>query len=183
MMILGFTVVFHSAFRVGSAYARDGVDAALDRHDPLPADHVKGLMRAAAASLPVAAALVDQVFGTPARPSPWAWTSASPDGDWDFGRRHRVQIDESTGAASKDRVVLGEQAWAGRARFEVSQVRALDHQAAAAHRLLLRASAAGVHGLGAWRRRGLGWVGLVPDGEPVSADEVDELFALSGGRR
>jgi hypothetical protein len=49
--VLGFTVTFHSPFRVGSTYARDGVDAALDRHDPLPPDHLKGLMRAAATGL------------------------------------------------------------------------------------------------------------------------------------
>ena len=52
MTVLGFTVSFYSPFRVGAAYARDGVDAALDQHDPLPPDHLKGLMRAAATGLP-----------------------------------------------------------------------------------------------------------------------------------
>lgn len=183
-MILDFTVSFHSAFRVGSAYARDGVGAALDRHDPLPADHLKGLMRSAARDLlGLPAATVGEVFGDYTTPSPWSWSAARPAGDdWDFTFRHRVTIDPGTHSAVKDRLVLGEQAWADRARFQVQQAGAISRSAEPRHVLVLRCSAAAVHGLGSWRRRGLGWIGIAPD-DPVSPGDVAELLALAGAGR
>ena len=184
MTVLVFTVTFHGPFRVGSAYARDGVDAALDRHDPLPPDHLKGLMRAAATDLLGLPALqVDEVFGSSRAPSPWSWSSGRPDADWEFSHRHRVGIDSSSHSALKDRLVLGEQAWAGRARFEVSRAMVLSPDVSARHVLVLRCAASAVHGLGSWRRRGLGWVGVVPDDGPVSAEDVGELLSLAGRPR
>lgn len=180
MIVLLFTVTFHGPFRVGSAYARDGVDAALDRHEPLPPDHLKGLMRAAARDLlGVPAGLVGEVFGSPGSPSPWFWSAAEPDGEWAFSFRHRVAIDQETHSALKDHFVLGEQAWASAARFEVTQVGPLDQQAAGRHVLVLRCAASAVHGLGAWRRRGLGWVGVSPDAGPVTRPEIAELVNLA----
>ena len=83
MTVLGFTVTFHSPFRVGAAYARDGVDAALDHEDPLPPDHLKGIMRAAATDLlGTDHPAVQAVFGSPRAPSPWAWSSAAPQSPW-----------------------------------------------------------------------------------------------------
>ena len=183
MTVLSFTVTFHSPFRVGSSYARDGVDAALDRHDPLPPDHLKGLMRASATDLlGLRPAEVDEVFGSPQNPSPWSWSSAHPDEDWEFSFRNRVEIDRVSRSAVKDHLVLGEQAWAGQARFEVTRVGALTDGAADRHILILRCAASAVHSLGSWRRRGLGWVGVVPDG-PVSAEDVTALLSLAGGPR
>lgn len=182
MTALGFTVTFHSPFRVGSAYARDGIDAALDRHDPLPPDHLKGLMRAAAAGLlGLPAALVGEVFGSPASPSPWSWTSAAPGGGWEFSVRNRVTIDPVSHSAVKDCLVVGEQAWAPTARFEVIQAGPLGSGDGGRHALILRCSGAAVHGLGSWRRRGLGWVGIEPDDGPVSDDEVAALLAMAAG--
>ena len=183
MTILGFTVTFHSMFRVGSAYARDGVDAALDRHDPLPPDHLKGLMRSAARDLlRLKTAQVGSVFGSPKSPSPWSWSSAqSDDHGWVFSHRHRVEIDPDSHSALKDHLVLGEQAWARQARFEVRQVGALDQAASQRHQLILRAAASAVHGVGSWRRRGLGWVGIEPDAGPITPQEIAELVSLRGG--
>jgi hypothetical protein len=179
MTVLSFNVVFHGPFRVGSAYARDGVDAALDRHDPLPSGHLKGLMRAAATEqIGLPAHIVGEVFGSPRTPSPWAWSSALPEDEWSFSFRHRVGIDEATHSALKDHLVLGEQAWASSANFEVSQVGLIAPEAADRHVLVLRAAASAVHGLGAWRRRGLGWVGVAPLGDPMTAAEAAELLAL-----
>jgi hypothetical protein len=193
MTVVGFTISFYSPFRVGAAYARDGVDAALDEHDPLPADHLKGLMRAAAVSLLSPGddddRVVGQVFGSSRAPSPWSWSSATLDGQaeqrWSISRRHRVAIDPDRHSALKDQLVLGEQAWAPAARFQVSRMGLLDADALAEadHVLVLRCTAAAVHGLGAWRRRGLGWVGITPDDGEVSAAEVERLLALSGGAR
>jgi|HubBroStandDraft_1064217.scaffolds.fasta_scaffold02874_8 hypothetical protein len=181
MTVLSFTVVFHSPFRVGSAYARDGVDAPLDQHDPLPPDHLKGMMRAAATDvLNLPQARIGEVFGSTRTPSPWSWSSAAPPGKWDFSYRHRVRIDPDTHSALKDHVVLGEQAWSSTARFEVSQAGAIQSDAAQRqHVLVLRCSAAAVHGLGAWRRRGLGWIGITPDDGPVTAADVTELRKLA----
>jgi hypothetical protein len=127
-------------------------------------------------------------------PSPWAWTSAVPSGgQWTFSHRHRVAIDAMTHAARKDMLALGEQAWVlphdkstppGTARFEVHRTRqipsadGLDGFEEADHVVLLRCAAAGVHALGAWRRRGLGWVHVAPHGAgDVTADEVRRLLA------
>ncbi len=182
--VLGFTVTFHSPFRVGSAYARDGIDAALDRHDPLPPDHLKGLMRAAAGDLlGEHSDVVAQVFGSHRSPSPWSWSSARPgEKGWTFSQRHRVAIDPASRSALKDHLVLGEQAWAREARFEVRRVAPLDDDTGARHVLVLRCAASAVHGLGAWRRRGLGWAGIVPDGGPVSREDVATLLSLAGER-
>lgn len=184
MTMLGFSVTFYAPFRVGSAYARDGVDAALDRHDPLPADHLKGLMRAAAAEqLGVPLEVVGEVFGSPRTPSPWAWSSAVPESEWAFSYRHRVEIDPEYHSALKDHLVLGEQAWAERARFEVSQVGQIPAEDLGRQVMVLRGAASAVHGLGAWRRRGLGWVGVTPDDGAVTAAEAAELIGLGRGAR
>lgn len=183
MTVLAFTVTFHSPFRVGAAYARDGVAAALDREDPLPADHLKGVMRAAAVQLlgnrdhPA----IGEVFGSPRTPSPWSWSHATTADGWAFTRRHRVKIDEDHHSAVKDHLVLAEQSWAASARFRITRVGPVNPGGLPeeTHISLLRCAAAGVHGLGAWRRRGLGWVGVTPDDAPVTADDVIAIRALA----
>jgi CRISPR/Cas system CSM-associated protein Csm3 (group 7 of RAMP superfamily) len=188
MTALGFTITFHSPFRVGAAYARDGVDAAVDREDPLPADSLKGLMRAAARELLGGDhRAVGAVFGTSARPSAWSWSAARPPGrDWapsDLnGSRHRVTIDPDKHSVVKDQLVLGEQVWVPSARFEVTRVGYLDSESLpeAVQVLVLRCAAGAVHGLGAWRRRGLGWAGIVPDDGEINAADVARLLVLAG---
>jgi CRISPR/Cas system CSM-associated protein Csm3 (group 7 of RAMP superfamily) len=187
--VLGFNVSFHSPFRVGAAYASDGVAAALDERDPLPPDHLKGMMRAAAVNLLGQHQVVAEVFGSAAAPSSWSWSSATLDGqtvqEWSVSRRHRIAIDRDTHTARKDHLVLGEQAWAPTARFEVARAGLLDAAALAEsdHVLVLRCAAAGVHGLGGWRRRGLGWVGITPEDGTVCAADVTRLLDLAGGAR
>lgn len=190
MRELGFTVKFHAPFRVGATYARDGVDVAVDRDDPLPADHIKGVMRAAADELfgrenhPV----VLEVFGSHQTPTPWSWSSAVPaeNSHWRFDHRHRVRIDGETHAAKKDHLVLGEHAYVPEARFTITRIGMMlepPHGTLTEdeHVLVLRCAAAGVHGLGAWRRRGLGWVGVTPE-EPVEAGDVHALLSLAEAR-
>jgi hypothetical protein len=140
-------------------------------------------MRAAVRSLGLPAAPVAEVFGSAAAPSPWAWYAATPVGSWEFSLRNRVQIDPDSGTAKKDHLVLGEQAWAAQARFEVVQAGALPADRADTHVLVLRCAATAVHSLGAWRRRGLGWVGITPEDGPVSAEDVAKLLVLTGGGR
>ena len=176
MTTLGFTITFYGPFRVGAAYARDGIDAAIDHDDPLPADHLKGVMRdAAAAVLGARHPKLAEVFGSAKKPSPWAWSSArTGDGEWHISNNYRVEIDPDTHSAKKDHLVFGEQAWPRQAAFTVTGPASPDED----HLLVLRCAAAAVHGLGAWRRRGLGWVGITPDDGPVTADETVALLAL-----
>jgi hypothetical protein len=184
--VLSFTITFHSPFRVGASSARDGVAAPVDMDDPLPADHLKGLMRAAAGQLlgdhkhPA----IGQVFGEPRTPCPWSWSHGVPESPesasqpWpDPERRHRVAIDDRTHSAKKDQLVLAEQLWVPAARFTISKVTAIDGDERT-HQVLLRCAAAGVHALGAWRRRGLGWVGITPDDQPVGEDDIALIQAL-----
>lgn len=193
MRELAFTIKFHTPFRVGAAYARDGVAAAVDHDDPLPGDHLKGVMRAAADQLfgrenhPV----VLEVFGAHRTPTPWSWSRAIPaeGGGWKIGRRHRVRIDETTHAARKDHLVLGEQAYTPEARFTVTRIGMMPEPPYGTltedeHVLVLRCAAAGVHGLGAWRRRGLGWVGVTPEKpeEQVTAGDIRALLSLAEAR-
>jgi hypothetical protein len=79
--------------------------------------------------------------------------------------------------------VLGEQAWVSQARFQVQKTNAIDESALAEHILVLRCSASAVHGLGSWRRRGLGWVGIASDDHPVSEADVAELLSMTGARK
>lgn len=186
MTVLPFTVTFHGPFRVGAAYARDGIHAAVDRADALPADHLKGVMRASAAQLLGSPGhpAISAIFGSPRAPSPWGWSNGTPLGQpsWTITRRHRVTIDEQTHSAVKDHLVLGEQAWAPQARFAISQTGLIpgeDGLAETTHTTLLRCAAAGVHGLGGWRRRGLGWVGIASDAGPVTAEDIALIRAIA----
>lgn len=198
MTVLGFGILFHTAFRVGAASGRDGVLLAVDLDDPLPADHLKGLMRAAARDvLHLDPQRIDAVFGASgrARACAWSWSSALPDTPsddavpgaaastattgtgWRFATRHRVALDPATHSARKDQLVVAEQVWAPQARFTVSQWEPLPEDEIAEHSLILRAAGAAVHGLGGWRRRGLGWVGVRPD-DPLTDADLTRLVAL-----
>lgn len=178
MSSLEFRVTFHSAFRVGASYARDGLDAVTDRDDPCPGDHLKGLMAHAARQLIHIGVThedtVREVFGSPRYPCPWNWSGVTPDGSWTWQVRHRVEVSDMSKAALKDHVVFAEQVWANSGAFNIQQVAPVSDLKTA--QALLRVSARMVHGLGSARRRGLGWVGI----EPVAASSVaDDLAILS----
>lgn len=181
MTILTFELNLHGWCRVGASYGREGVDAAIDPEEPIGADHLKGLMLAAARdTLAIPAGVVGEVFGSSSTPSPWVWTAAAPAGPrarWTMSHRHRVAIDEGTHSAVVDALVFAEQTWVEQAAFGVWLAGSLPAESQGTHELLLRASAAAVHGLGAWRRRGLGWVGIAPT-PAIGDDDVSRLLQL-----
>lgn len=164
-----FTIVFHGPFRVASGAASDGLDAVYDAVNPLPSSSLKGLMRDQAERvLEVDQALVDEIFGTAAVPSPWWWSDAAIE----FGRpgregaervRSQLQIDQATYTAADKTLRTSGELWPSRAEFEVRQRHDLSDAKVARHEAVLNASARAICALGSDRRRGLGWVSVIPD--------------------
>lgn len=171
MLSVGFTVTFHSPFRVGASSGDDGVDVMVDAAEPLAGDHLKGLMRAAARDvLRVTESSISEVFGSRSSPSPWSWSAAEPDRKWELGTRHRVATDDATHSALTDHLVLGQHAWSPTATFRVDQKSFIETHRHSAQVALLRCSGAAVHNVGGWRRRGLGWVGITPEPRIITSD-------------
>lgn len=237
------TLTFHSAFRVGTGDADGTAHATIDRDDPVPASSLKGLMRASAERLlPYRPEIVEAVFGTPRRPSPWHWSPAQFDGppdafpedreggknrdpreqgrdpqdqsrapqeqsrgpqeqglgpDPDFTPpvtlRARVSLDPDTGTARHAHLVIAEEMSAATARFTVTRIGPLPlgpdgglwlGLAEEDHLAVLACAAAGVHELGAGRRRGLGWVSCETAGPQLDdalLARFDRLAAPPGG--
>lgn len=176
------TVTFHGPFQVATGWGRPGIDAAVDWDNLLPASTLKGVMRDAAERLlPGLPRLVEQVFGGPHHPTPWGWESARFVGEQPVVlTRARIALDEDSGAARRDHLLYGEEVWARAAEFAITQhgplpdtdSPALDHEG---HLAVLACAAAGVHSLGASRRRGLGWVKCTP-ADPVVDEELIARF-------
>nr|WP_233628069.1 RAMP superfamily CRISPR-associated protein [Saccharopolyspora sp. HNM0986] len=167
MTRLDFEITFHSPFRVASGQGGEGAHDTVEA-DRLPASSLAGVVRATAASLlgeknPV----LDEVFGSSAQPSPWRWTPARPCGAWHHANpAARVRIDEATGAAQEDMLVLAEQTGAEAATFSVRRFRHVPAERVDTHKAVLIVAAQATRSLGAWRRRGLGWVGIRCTDEP-----------------
>jgi len=171
---IAFTIRFHTPFRVGAAYAEDGLDAVVDRDDPLPADHLKGLMRAEATKLLKGTSgehLVRDVFGSVEAPAAWAWTSAAPSGAWSSPtQRHRVKIDKASHTATRHHLVMTNVVFVDSATFTVEKMN--PSITAAKHESLIRLSGRLVQHLGAWRRRGLGWVQVGVADDPLDPEAL-----------
>ncbi|MEU3136982.1 RAMP superfamily CRISPR-associated protein [Streptomyces sp. NPDC006854] len=201
------TIDFHGPFRVATGMGRPGIDAAVDRDNLLPAATLKGLMRDSAERLlPGLPHLVEAVFGGPRHPTPWGWEAArfppgprpqSPGAPHDDGQaedrprgqpvvttRARVRLDEDTGAALRDHLLYGEEVWAHSAEFTVTQHGPLLDTGGPrldrnGHLTVLACAAAGVHSLGADRRRGLGWVHCTPADPRVDEELIRHFTALA----
>ncbi|MEU9774278.1 RAMP superfamily CRISPR-associated protein [Streptomyces sp. NPDC047968] len=202
------TIAFHGPFRVATGTGRPGLDAAVDRDNLLPASTLKGLMRDSAERLlPGLPRLVEAVFGGPHHPTPWGWEAArfpsgqdpEPPGDAthsDAGAdnrpghrpvvttRARVRLDEDSGAALHDHLLYGEEVWAHSAEFTVTRHGPLLDTGGPpldrdGHLAVLACAAAGVHSLGADRRRGLGWVHCTPADPRVDEALIMRFTALA----
>ncbi|WP_283135336.1 RAMP superfamily CRISPR-associated protein [Rhizohabitans arisaemae] len=188
------TIAFHGPFRVATGVARADTHEAVDADDLLPASSLKGLMRAAARLLlPGGNDLITEVYGseadrtrTPHTPSakarvasPWHWSDAEFTGEGPRTCvRTRVSIDNETGTAKRGHLVSGEEVWAESATFTVTRRFPLYPETARRHRVVLAASAAAVHALGADRRRGLGWVSMTPEDPAIDEALLADLATL-----
>lgn len=177
-----YTILFHGPFRVASGGASDGLDADYDSANPLPSSSLKGLMRDQAERvLGINRALVDEVFGSAATPSPWWWSDAEidpgPSGCAGTGRvRSQLQIHSATFTAIDMSLRTSGELWPASARFEVRRRRAIPHGKVPLHEAILSASARTISALGSDRRRGLGWVSVILD-EPW--DDARQQLLLS----
>ncbi|MEU5524516.1 RAMP superfamily CRISPR-associated protein [Streptomyces sp. NPDC047860] len=158
------TMTFHGPFRVSTGQGRPGIDATVDPENLLPASTLKGLMRRSAERLvPDLPDLVRTVFGSPRQPTAWSWKSAVFPEEPTIAVRARVRIDEKTGAATRAHLMYGEEVWARTAEFSVTRHGLLPESLGPEmseddHLTVLACAAAGMHSIGADRRRGLGWV-------------------------
>jgi CRISPR/Cas system CMR subunit Cmr4 (Cas7 group RAMP superfamily) len=176
-----FTIVFHTPFRVATGRAGDGSDSVVDPTMPLPASSLKGVMRAAARDLlGVSEQWVKLVYGWSQLQSPWSWSDAvltAGNGQPLVRPRARIQIDPDTGTVAKGALGIADEVLAKTAEFRVDRAGYLTAEHREHHQTILVASARAVTGLGGSRRRGLGWVSIVPLDPPWPAEEDQALTA------
>lgn len=132
--------------------------------------------------------------------SPWHWSGAhfhpnatpadgdaaptdpmGPDSAGDRVRitpRARIAIDPASGAARRDFLAIGDEVWARGAAFTIERTGHLTADELLVHRTVLACAAAGVHALGADRRRGLGWVTFRPTGPAIDDALLARFSAL-----
>ncbi|MGV1006358.1 MAG: RAMP superfamily CRISPR-associated protein [Candidatus Nanopelagicales bacterium] len=184
MITLKITLLLHTPTRIATGRAARGLDAVLDP-DTLPASSLKGVMRAAATEiLGLQSETVSRLFGgTGGQPAPWAWSDVDLTGSGGVvSTRVRIPIDPETGVAAAGGLFHAEELWVDQPLdFTIRQSRpTADAQTDA---LLLAASAMSVKGIGAARRRGLGWTTMTAaiSGQPVSAQKAAKAVARARG--
>ncbi|WP_146778715.1 RAMP superfamily CRISPR-associated protein [Actinomadura craniellae] len=158
-----FQIHFHGPFRVATGSAADGLNASYDEENPLPASSLKGLMRAhAVRPLRLPEPLVGEVFGDRWNRTPWSWTDAEITGG--VGRiRTQSRIDPRTHTVADGAMFTSGELWPAGASFAIVQRDAVDPDRIELHQAVLIAAARAITALGSDRRRGLGWVSVVPD--------------------
>jgi len=192
METLSFQISFRGPFRVGGASPDAGLDAPLDRDNPLPGSSLKGLMKARAAELVNALSLQDpsvgdpiaRIFGSSHQRGSWEWTDAEFPVDPIPSASPHLRVGER-GVAVTGMVRFEEHYWSKTAAFTVIPRPALARPGDAP---LIHAAACAVTTLGGSRRRGEGWVSIVRcDGTgteiPWSAEDTERLIQLGGGWR
>lgn len=177
------TFEFHGPFRIATGEPRAGLATTVDRNRLLPPSAVKGLMRSCARDLlKLDPGVITEVFGGDGQrgrrtSTPWHWGSPVFATEPQIETRSRIVIDGDTGTAAPGAFFLNEEVWASTARMRLSLKQALSATDQARHRTVLSCAAAGVHSLGADRRRGLGWVTIRPE-PPVDESTLSDLDGL-----
>ncbi len=177
-----YTITFHGPFRVAAGASSYGLDETYHAANPLPSSSLKGLMRAHAAHvLEIDDQHVKEVFGSERGQSPWWWSdaviassSAAPEGPHRI--RTRIRINPDTFTAEDKAMQTAGEFWPASAEFEVRRRGPVPAGRIALHEAILTASARAVTALGSDRRRGLGWVSILPD---VPWDDTQQQLVLS----
>ena len=165
--ILVFEIRFRGPFLVGGDPAGDGSDIRVNRDVLIPGSSIKGRLRAEATNtLRLPDALIGDVFGTSSQGGKW-WFSQV-----DFSRSdlhvctsNRVAMDPESpdsGITDDHQLVFYDQCWADFATFTVEQLEYIDDVLLQKHIAVLCSAARSTASLGAMRRRGHGWVTIVP---------------------
>jgi CRISPR/Cas system CSM-associated protein Csm3 (group 7 of RAMP superfamily) len=173
-----FSIIFHGPFHVLSGYAGTGsLDLTVDERNPLPGSSIKGVMRATASLVPGLAGAVDEVFGTPARPSLWHWGDAEFDAEPLRRTRSRIAIGDD-GIVADGALVSFEEVWAESATLTIEQqMHEPDPARIGREADYLATVARFVRSVGADRNRGFGWVEM----RPVNVPPQRLLAAVGNG--
>ena len=179
---LTFEVRFHGPVRVGTGRAGSGLDDTVDPDVVVPGSSLKGLIRAEAAALfGKDHELVQRVFGTARRPSPWHWGDIVTTTE-DRGVAARIRMDSDHLAAVDGGLFLTDHHWPDVAWFDVLRCGPVEPERLREHELLLTASAHAVHSIGGDRNRGYGWVGVRRVDEGFNPAVYSEIANLAGAR-
>lgn len=175
MTSIEVTVKLHTPARIATGRAARGLDAVLDR-EIIPASSLKGIMRATGREiLGLSEPTLGRLFGTATgQASAWAWSDIELPSAAVVGTRVRIPIDPATGVARTGGLLHAEELWVDEPmHFTIQQISAASESDAC----LLAACAMAVKGLGASRRRGLGWVTMTAQiaGRQVGAVEAASL--------
>jgi len=180
-------ITFHGPFRVSGGSSSDGLDDTYLAANPLPSSSLKGLMRAHAQHvLQLEDRFVEEVFGSRQAPSPWWWSDAAitinPETQNGPHRiRTRVRIDPDTFTAADTAMQTAGEFWPAGAEFDLRRRGPVPAARIPVHEAILAASARAITALGSDRRRGLGWVSIVPD-TPWDDTQQQLLLTCRGNR-
>lgn len=182
MTTITLTITFNSPFRIATGSAGVSADQVIDRENPLPASSLKGVLRDGARQLlpPIVRndgwddhPLVSAVFGAPgSRQSPWHFSDGEIE-DPRYKSRVRIAVGENR-RVKPGAMFLGEELYASQATATITRVRPLSDEETRLHSALLHVASRLVDGIGADRRRGLGWVSVGTD----SADMNGQVALL-----
>lgn len=176
-----FEIVFHTPFRVASGQAGDGSDTTVDRAALLPASSLKGVMLSAARDLlKFPRSQVEAVFGTEWHESPWGWSDAAMTEEASIRPRTRVRIDPGTGTVARGALLVADEVLAARAEFSVDRIGWVKAGEEGTHETVLLAAARSVTAVGGDRRRGSGWVTVMPVEPQWSDAHLRAAAALAG---
>lgn len=178
MTTVTLTITFNTAFRIATGRAGEGGDQIIDRENPLPASSLKGVLRDAARQLLPASPtaddkwqdhpLVTEVFGgRGSRQSPWHFSDAEISAPR-YKSRVRIRVGENR-KVEPGAMFVGEELYAPSATATITKVRPLCAEATTLHAALLHVASRLVDGIGADRRRGLGWVSIATDAAEINA--------------
>lgn len=182
---LTLKITFNSSFRIGSGRSGNMLDDVLDRDRLLPGSSLKGVMREAARALfpmldeATDHRLVSEVFGTTRNPSPWHWDDAEFTANPKIRPQSRIALDARR-RTQPGALFVVETAHTPHATATIWQQDQIVAGQLQAHLALLNLAARLVEGLGADRRRGLGWVTISTDRHECDKD-IAILFPQTGG--